>query len=51
MTQRAEISKKPDPEKIEKASACLKALAHPLRLQVLCVLREGEKTYNNWSSF
>lgn len=30
-------------EKIEKASACLKALAHPLRLQVLCALREGAK--------
>ncbi len=28
---------------IEKATACLKALAHPTRLQVLCALREGEK--------
>lgn len=28
--------------KMEKASACLKALAHPTRLQVLCALREGE---------
>lgn len=30
-------------EKIERASGCLKALAHPLRLQVLCALQEGEK--------
>ena len=28
---------------IEKATACLKALAHPTRLQVLCALSEGEK--------
>lgn len=32
-----------DPRKIEKACGCLKALAHPIRLQVLCALREGEK--------
>ncbi len=28
---------------VEKAAACLKALAHPLRLQVLCALRNGER--------
>lgn len=32
-----------DLQKIEKACGCLKALAHPIRLQVLCALREGEK--------
>jgi DNA-binding transcriptional ArsR family regulator len=29
--------------KIDRACQCLKALAHPLRLQILCALREGEK--------
>jgi ArsR family transcriptional regulator len=32
-----------DPIKIEKACGCLKALAHPIRLQVLCALGKGEK--------
>ncbi len=32
-----------DMEKIVKAVRCLKALAHPLRLAILCALREGEK--------
>ena len=38
-------------DKIEKASACLKALAHPLRLRVLCVLREGEKNVQQMEQF
>lgn len=29
-------------EKIEQAARCLKALAHPLRLAILCALREQE---------
>lgn len=29
---------------IKLASQCLKALAHPGRLAILCALREGEKT-------
>jgi DNA-binding transcriptional ArsR family regulator len=32
-----------NPEKIEKACGCLKALAHPIRLQVLMALKDGEK--------
>ena len=31
-------------ENIEKASACLKVLAHPSRLQILCALKHGEQT-------
>ena len=31
-------------ENIEKASACLKVLAHPSRLQILCALKYGEQT-------
>lgn len=31
-------------ENIQEAVRCLKALAHPTRLQILCVLREGEKS-------
>lgn len=29
-------------QNIEQACRCLKALSHPLRLQILCALREGE---------
>lgn len=29
---------------VERAVRCLKALAHPTRLSILCLLREGEKT-------
>ncbi len=29
-------------ENLEKASKSLKAMAHPLRLKILCVLRDGE---------
>ncbi|MCS6266662.1 MAG: winged helix-turn-helix transcriptional regulator [Vampirovibrio sp.] len=29
-------------EKIAQASRCLKALAHPTRLSILCLLKEGE---------
>ena len=31
-------------EKYEKASNCIKALAHPLRLQIIDYLRNGEKS-------
>ena len=31
-------------EDISQAVRCLKALAHPTRLGILCLLREGEKT-------
>ncbi len=31
-------------ENIEKASGCLKVIAHPARLQIMCVLRQGEQT-------
>lgn len=30
-------------DKIDQASRCLKALAHPIRLAILCALKEGEK--------
>jgi ArsR family transcriptional regulator len=33
----------PDFEKIEQASRCLKALANPIRLAILCALKDGEK--------
>jgi DNA-binding transcriptional ArsR family regulator len=29
-------------QNIEKATRCLKVLAHPARLKILCVLKEGE---------
>ncbi len=29
-------------EKIEKATGCLKALSHPIRLWSICALRDGE---------
>lgn len=32
-----------DLEKIEKANRCLKALASPIRLAILCCLKEGER--------
>lgn len=32
-----------DQEKIEKASRCLKALSHPIRLNILCALKDGGK--------
>ena len=31
-------------ENIEKAAGCLKVLAHPARLQIMCALRNGEQT-------
>ena len=31
-------------EEIHQAVRCLKALAHPTRLGILCLLRDGEKT-------
>ncbi len=31
-------------ENIQEAVRCLKALAHPTRLEILCVLRDGEKS-------
>jgi DNA-binding transcriptional ArsR family regulator len=31
-------------EDIQQAARCLKALAHPTRLGILCLLRDGEKT-------
>lgn len=31
-------------EEINQAVRCLKALAHPTRLGILCLLRDGEKT-------
>jgi ArsR family transcriptional regulator len=31
-------------EQIEKASRCLKALSNPVRLAILCVLKDGEKS-------
>jgi ArsR family transcriptional regulator len=31
-------------EQLEKATNSLKAIAHPLRLKILCVLKDGEKT-------
>ena len=31
-------------ENIEKAAGCLKVLAHPARLQIMCALRKGEQT-------
>ena len=31
-------------ESLERAVRCLKALAHPTRLGILCHLREGERT-------
>jgi ArsR family transcriptional regulator len=30
--------------KIEKATRCLKALSNPIRLAILCVLKDGEKS-------
>lgn len=33
-----------DLEKIEKASRCLKALSNPIRLAILCVLKDGEQS-------
>ncbi|MBK8190641.1 MAG: winged helix-turn-helix transcriptional regulator [Vampirovibrionales bacterium] len=32
------------PLKIEQAVGCLKTLAHPVRLSILCALREGERS-------
>lgn len=34
-------------ENIETAAHCLKVLAHPARLQILCALRSGEQTVQN----
>jgi len=31
-------------EDLKQAARCLKALAHPTRLGILCLLRDGEKT-------
>ena len=31
-------------ENIEKAAGCLKVMAHPARLQIMCALRSGEQT-------
>lgn len=31
-------------ERIERASRCLKALAHPTRLKIIALLKEGEKS-------
>ena len=31
-------------ENIHEAVRCLKALAHPTRLEILCLLRDGEKS-------
>jgi ArsR family transcriptional regulator len=31
-------------ERIERASRCLKALAHPTRLKVIALLKDGEKS-------
>ncbi len=33
-----------DQEKLEQVVRCLKALSHPTRLGILCLLRDGEKT-------
>lgn len=33
-----------DMNKIEKATRCLKALSNPIRLAILCVLKDGEKS-------
>jgi ArsR family transcriptional regulator len=33
-----------DLEKIEKATRCLKALSNPIRLAILCVLKDGEQS-------
>lgn len=34
-------------ENIEKAARCLKVLAHPARMKILCVLRNGECSVQN----
>jgi ArsR family transcriptional regulator len=31
-------------EQVEAVSALLKSISHPLRLKILCILREGEQT-------
>lgn len=33
-----------DMTQVEKATRCLKALANPIRLAILCVLKDGEKS-------
>jgi ArsR family transcriptional regulator, virulence genes transcriptional regulator len=36
--------KKMDKSEFQKAARCIKILAHPLRLQALCLLKDGEKS-------
>ncbi len=35
-------------ENIQEAVRCLKALAHPTRLEILCVLRDGKSLCVNY---
>ena len=37
-------------EKVEDISALLKSISHPLRLKILCLLQDGEKTVGDIQS-